>query len=251
MVLAALAIMAAAVADFGQALGAETWRGLAVAPEHRCTPYDRDDYPYSRSVEDKIVATMGGRVYGPYTGRHYSTTRQTDIEHIVAVSEAHDSGLCAAGPDLRRRFASDLLNLTLAAPEVNRCGNSGKCAFDFAEWLPPMNRCWYAARIVAVKRAYALTVDRREAAALERVLSGCASTEMIFTASLAIEPTRTASDTRTRTVSASDALALYDDNRNGRITCAEARRHGIAPVPRSHPAYPFMRDGDGDGVVCE
>ena len=48
-----------------------------------------------------------------------------------------------------------------------------------------------------------------------------------------------------------DALGLYDDNGNGRITCAEARRHGIAPVPRSHPAYRYMRDGDGDGVVCE
>ena len=48
-----------------------------------------------------------------------------------------------------------------------------------------------------------------------------------------------------------DALARYDDNRNGRITCKEARRHGIAPVPRSHPAYRYMRDGDGDGVVCE
>ena len=38
---------------------------------------------------------------------------------------------------------------------------------------------------------------------------------------------------------------------NGRITCAEARRHGIAPVHSDHPAYAFMRDGDGDGVVCE
>ncbi len=47
------------------------------------------------------------------------------------------------------------------------------------------------------------------------------------------------------------ALARWDDNGNGRITCAEARRHGIAPVPRGHPAYPYMRDGDGDGVVCE
>ena len=152
MVLAALAIIAASIADFGQALGAETWRGLAVAPEHRCAPYDRGDYRYSQSVEAKIVATMGGRVYGPYTGRHYSTTRQTDIEHIVAVSEAHDSGLCAAGPDLRRRFASDLLNLTLAAPEVNRCGSGGKCAFDFAEWLPPLNRCWYAAPASTLRR---------------------------------------------------------------------------------------------------
>ncbi len=250
VLLAVLAIAATGIAHGGQALGAETWHGLVIAPEHRCAPYDRDDYPYSQSVEAEIVATMGGRVYGPYTGRYFLSTRRTDIEHIVAVSEAHDSGLCAADRSVRHRFASDLLNLTLAAPEVNRCGNGGKCAFDFAEWLPPMNRCWYAARIVAVKRAYALTVDRREAAALERVLSACESTEMIVTASLAREPTRTASDTP-RTVSASDVLALYDDNRNGRITCAEARRHGIAPVPRSHPAYAFMRDGDGDGVVCE
>ncbi len=49
----------------------------------------------------------------------------------------------------------------------------------------------------------------------------------------------------------SGALERYDDNGNGRITCAEARRHGIAPVPRNHPAYPYMRDADGDGVVCE
>ena len=38
---------------------------------------------------------------------------------------------------------------------------------------------------------------------------------------------------------------------SGSITCAEARRHGIAPVPRSHPTYRYMRDADGDGVVCE
>ena len=33
-----------------------------------------------------------------------------------------------------------------------------------------------------------------------------------------------------------------DDNRNGPISCREARRHGIAPVARDHAAYPFMRD---------
>lgn len=41
--------------------------------------------------------------------------------------------------------------------------------------------------------------------------------------------------------SAGDPLQLYDDNGNGLITCAEARRHGIAPVPRSHPAYRYIR----------
>ena len=48
-----------------------------------------------------------------------------------------------------------------------------------------------------------------------------------------------------------DALSLYDDNGNGRITCKEARGHGIAPVGRDHPAYRYMDDRDGDGVVCE
>ncbi len=48
-----------------------------------------------------------------------------------------------------------------------------------------------------------------------------------------------------------DMLALYDDNNNGSISCSEARHHGIAPVSAEHPAYQFMRDGDGDGVVCE
>ncbi len=45
-------------------------------------------------------------------------------------------------------------------------------------------------------------------------------------------------------------IAGWDDDGNGRISCAEARAHGIAPVRRGHPAYPFMRDPDGDGVVC-
>ena len=143
-----------------------TWRGLTVAPEHRCAPNDRDDYPYPPSVEARIVAGMGGRVYGPYTGRHFASRRETDIEHMVATSEAHDSGLYAADADTRRRFASDLLNLTLAAPAVNRHRKSGK---DAGEWPPRMNRCWFAARVVAVKRKYGLTVNAREARALEGV----------------------------------------------------------------------------------
>ena len=249
--MAGYAILVPSGSAAAQTIG-DSWRGLAVVPEHRCTPYVRRDYPYPQSVEAAIVASMGGRIYGPYTGRFFASTRQTDIEHIVAVSEAHDSGLCAADRTTRQRFASDPLNLTLAAPDVNRCGPAGKCHFDAAEWLPPMNRCWFAGRVVAVKRKYRLTVDRREAATLERVLSDCASTDMVFATSQSI-PTPAQPKARPPAASSdsTDALSLYDDNRNDRITCSEARRHGIAPVPRSHPAYRYMRDGDGDGVVCE
>ena len=89
------------------ALHAQTsWHDLVVAPEQRCSPYDADDYRYPQSVEDRIVAELGG-VYGPYTGRWFASQSDTDIEHMVARSEAHDSGLCAADLATRRRFATD------------------------------------------------------------------------------------------------------------------------------------------------
>ena len=152
-----------------------TWRGLTVAPEHRCSTYDSDDYRYPQSVERKIVNAQGG-IYGPYTGTWFNSTRQTDIEHIVARSEAHDSGLCAASSATRKRFASDLLNLTLASPSINRHQKSDK---DAAEWLPDLNQCWYVNRIVQIRLEYGLTIDSAEAKAIDTVLDGCTSTEMV------------------------------------------------------------------------
>ena len=247
-VVAAFLVVGVAALAMSGAARAETWRGLTVAPEHRCSPYDRNrDYRYPQSVEQEIVRRLGA-VYGPYTGTCFADASETDIEHIVAVSEAHDSGLCAAGRDVRKRFAKDLRNLTLASPRLNRNIKSAK---DAGEWLPDRNRCWFAARVVEVRRAYGLTIDRREADALERILDGCASTEMEPVVCRVPIASNREQGTGPVPDGAGDVLARYDDNGNGRITCKEARRHGIAPVGSDHPAYRFMHDGDGDGVVCE
>ena len=231
----------AAVLALGLVAGAaaETWRGLTVAPEHRCSAYNKKrDYPYPQSVERDIVRELGA-VYGPYTGRCFTSTTQTDIEHIVAASEAHDSGLCARYAATKARLARDLRNLTLASPRVNRHEKSGK---DAAQWVPARNRCWFAARVVDVRRAYGLTIDRREAAALDRIFAGCESTALEPV--VCAVPSASASEPASAPAAGDDALARYDDNRNGKITCQEARRHGIAPVPGSHPAYP-LHDGWG------
>ena len=217
--------------------------------EHRCAPDDSDDsddYRYSQSVEQSIVAGMGGIIYGPNTGTWFASTSETDIEHIVARSKAHDSGLCAADAATRRQFAGDLLNLTLASPAVNRSQKSGK---DAAEWLPGLNHCWFASRVVEVRQRYALTIDPRERDVLEGILTGCASTSMDvydFRPAPITPPVPIPSGE-----GSGSALQLHDDNGNGRITCAEARGHGIATVYAVHPAYVYMDDRDGDGVVCE
>ena len=224
---------------------------LVVAPENRCSPYDSDSYPYSQSVEAQIVARMGGRIYGPYAGTTFSSTKETDIEHIVAKSEAHDSGLCSADAATRRTFSNDLLNLTLASPTVNRQQKSGK---DFAEWTPALNKCWFADTIINVKLKYRLTIDSREKAALERTLQGCTSVGMVFSAAPqqpAQPPQQPAQAPQQPAPPASSDWRQWDTNGNGRITCAEAREAGIAPVHRGHPAYPYMNDRDNDGVVCE
>ena len=221
--------------------------GIVIAPENRCAPYNRRDYPYPQSVEAVIVSTMEGRIYGPYEARLFASTRDTQIEHIVALSEAHDSGLCRASDVVKRRFSRDLANLTLASPGVNRF----KSGSDAADWQPEYNACWFAGRVVAVKRKYGLSMDRREAAALERILARCFSTELRFVAADISLRELPAVARGSGVLSGNDVLSRYDSNGNGRITCAEARQHGIAPVPRSHPAYRYMHDGDNDGVVCE
>lgn len=143
---------------------------IVIAPENRCSNYDQADYSYPQSVEAQIIARLGDRIYSPYSGETFEDASETDIDHIVALSEAHDSGLCSSSAERRAAFARDMENLTLAAPEVNRTEKGAK---DLAEWLPAQNRCWFAATVVRVKRRWGLTMDTREAAAALETLSDC------------------------------------------------------------------------------
>ena len=111
-----------------------------------------------------------GQVYTPYSCIAFDITANgtaaTDIEHIVALAEAHDSGIV---DDRRRDIASDLDNLTIADPTVNRSEKSDR---DAAEWRPERHVAWFAERVIAVKREYELSVDPAERDALETLLAG-------------------------------------------------------------------------------
>ena len=130
-------------------------------------------YELDRTLEDRIVAYQGRR-YSPYDRKTYSENGQTDIEHIVARKEAHESGLCEQGVQAIRSFVTSLPNLTLSTPLVNRT----KADQDASEWMPVENRCWYAARVVKVKTIFNLSVDDAERTALRNQLSICGSVGM-------------------------------------------------------------------------
>ena len=165
---------AALVVFLPQSAGAQQWRGLLVAPEARCASYDASEYHYAQSVEPRISASLRG-IYSPYTCETFETVSETDIEHIVARSEAHDSGLCAASLERKSEFANDMRNLTLSAPYLNRYVKGAK---DAADWTPDENSCWFAWRVIDVRRAYGLTIDRREATALDAILAACSDSSL-------------------------------------------------------------------------
>ncbi|MCY4409824.1 MAG: hypothetical protein OXC27_05140, partial [Caldilineaceae bacterium] len=107
--------LTARVAALEAAAASANWlAGIPIRAENRCTPYESDDYRYPQSLEAQIMAEMDGSFYSPYTGETFAWGEDVDIEHIVARSEAHDSGLCAADIFTRLAFASDPLNLTFA-----------------------------------------------------------------------------------------------------------------------------------------
>ena len=117
---------------------------------------------------------LSGRVDSPYSGSSYDFVRNptnTDIDHVVALSDAWQSGASSWDAQKKIAFANDPLNLLAVESTLNRQKGDG----DAATWLPPHKpyRCEYVARQVAVKAKYGLWVKPAEAEAIERVLTAC------------------------------------------------------------------------------
>ena len=69
---------------------------------------------------------------------------------------------------------------------------------------------------------------------------------------LSAAPASAADEKADEPITDENVLERVDANGNGRITCAEAKAAGLPlPVTAEHPAYKYMRDGDGDGQICE
>ena len=140
---------------------------LIVSPE-----LDRGEYqrPTTNRYQrhEQLVYDQLGMDKTPYTCSAIDNNlRNTDVEHIVALAEAHDSGL---SPDQMLEFSGDILNLTVAMPRENRIVKSDK---DAADYLPSRNQCWFASRVVRVKVRWGLSVDWKEYVSLAAVLANC------------------------------------------------------------------------------
>ncbi len=129
----------------------------------------------TRSETDCTV--MQGTLQDPYTGKTITFVRSSEgsddvqIDHVVALSNAWQTGAQQVSPELRHGIANDPLNLlAVDGPTNNKKGDA-----DAATWLPPNKdyRCRYVARQIAVKQKYTLWVTQAERDAMKRVLDSC------------------------------------------------------------------------------
>ena len=121
--------------------------------------------------ECKVIA---GQLLDPFSGKviTFSTTKVViDIDHVVALSNAWQTGAAYFDKNKRTQIANDPLNLLAVDSKLNRQKGDG----DAATWLPPYKafRCEYVARQVAVKAKYGLWVTQPEKVAIDKILSTC------------------------------------------------------------------------------
>ena len=123
---------------------------------------------------------QSGVLADPYTARTIRFVRggasEVDIDHVVALGDAWQSGAQQWSRERRVAFGNDPLNLLAVDASANRQKGDG----DAATWLPPNKRfrCAYVARQIAVKRRYGAWVKPAERDAMRRVLARCPPTPL-------------------------------------------------------------------------
>lgn len=169
---------------------------LPVATESR-TGYDRDLFNHwvdadgdGCSTRNEVLiaeaedaptvsascALSGGRWFSYYDATSYSSASDLDIDHMVPLAEAWDSGASGWTADRREAYANDL-GEDYALIAVSASTNRSKGDQDPAEWTPPAGYdCRYVTEWVSVKHRWGLSVDSAEKSALTSLASGCSQT---------------------------------------------------------------------------
>ena len=134
---------------------------------------DLTQITFRAKTKDCIVEI--GILTDPFSGgsinfqRGIRTSALVQIDHVVALSNAWQTGIFKSDLATRKSFANDPLNLLAVKGSLNSQKRDG----DAATWLPPNKpfRCDYVSRQVEVKVKYNLWLTRAEKEAILRILS--------------------------------------------------------------------------------
>ncbi len=128
-------------------------------------------------VKTRDCVVLSGMLVDRYSGetinflRGNITSMAVQIDHVVALSNAWQTGAFKLSADQRKALANDPLNLFAVKGRLNSQKGDG----DAATWLPPLKsfRCAFVAQQIAVKAKYSLWVVPPEKAAMQLILEKC------------------------------------------------------------------------------
>ena len=134
----------------------------------------RDLTDISREGECRVMTGALDNIYGGIDvvfTRGQDTSAEVQVDHVVALMNAWETGAQQIDQSQREALANDPLNLQA----TDASSNAKKQASDAATWLPPAKgyRCEYVARQISVKAAYELWVTQAERSAMEGILASC------------------------------------------------------------------------------
>jgi hypothetical protein len=136
---------------------------------------DLTNIVYRAKTHDCVVES--GTLLDPYSGntiyfvKGVTSSMEVQIDHVVALSNAWQTGAFKLTLQKRTEFANDPDNLLAVQGRLNSQKGDG----DAATWLPPLKsiRCAYVTKQIIVKAKYNLWVTSAEKAAMLAVLSKC------------------------------------------------------------------------------
>ncbi|MEW1671568.1 HNH endonuclease family protein [Streptomyces albidoflavus] len=124
----------------------------------------------------------GGTWFSYYDEVTVEGARGLDIDHMVPLAEAWDSGASAWTAARREAYANDQGQASSLVAVTART-NRSKSDQDPAEWLPPAPGalCRYGAEWTATKLRWNLSIDAEEKTALLDIAFSCDGTTVTYT----------------------------------------------------------------------
>ena len=128
----------------------------------------------------KGCALTGGKWFSIYDNVEITDAGKLDVDHMVPLAEAWDSGASAWTDLKRQQYANDMTDprhlIAVTGPS-----NRSKSDQDPAEWMPTNKSygCEYIANWVSIKARWGLSIDAKEKAALIANLKGCKTTKVV------------------------------------------------------------------------
>lgn len=118
----------------------------------------------------------GGRWFSYYDRVSWTDPGRIDIDHMVPLAEAWDSGARDWTTEVRRAYANDL-DAFYSLVGVTDSVNQSKGDQDPSTWMPTYDKCRYLRDWVSVKHRWRLTVDATEKSRLQSLhdAHGCSS----------------------------------------------------------------------------